>query len=144
MNAKLPNGQYLIPSDASSGAGDISIGVPNVTLLGTSTLVADQATARVDYDVTKTDRLSAKYYYQNDPVNKPYGFSQTGRLSCDAEQWCAGLRARQHDHDWDRRSTGSSGWASIAWDRTASSGRRCQRTRRWARTTELASGGSPG
>ena len=53
-------------------------GVPNVTLPGTSTLVADQATAGVDWDVTKTDRLSLKYYYQNDPVNKPYGFSDTG------------------------------------------------------------------
>jgi hypothetical protein len=31
----------------------------------------------VDYDVTKTDRLSAKYYYQTDPVSKPFGYSQT-------------------------------------------------------------------
>ncbi len=54
------------------------IGVPNVTLLGTSMLTADQATASVDYDVTRTDRLSFKYYYQNDPVAKPFGFSQTG------------------------------------------------------------------
>ena len=77
MNAKLPNGQYLIPSNQAPGQAP-QYGVPNVTLLGTSTLVADQANVAVDYDVTKTDRLSAKYYYQNDPVNKPYGFSQTG------------------------------------------------------------------
>jgi hypothetical protein len=76
MNAKLPNGQYLIPSTQAPGQA-IQYGVPNVTLFGTSTLVADQANAAVDYDVTKTDRLSAKYYYQNDPVNKPYGFSET-------------------------------------------------------------------
>ena len=77
MNAKLTNGQYLIPSNQAPGQA-IQYGVPNVTLLGTSTLVADQANIAVDYDVTKTDRLSGKYYYQNDPVNKPYGFSQTG------------------------------------------------------------------
>jgi hypothetical protein len=77
MNAKLTNGQYLIPSNQAPGQA-IQFGVPNVTLRGTSTLVADQADVAVDYDVTKTDRLSAKYYYQNDPVNKPYGFSETG------------------------------------------------------------------
>ena len=76
MNAKLPNGQYLIPSAQTSAT--YAFGVPNVTLPGTSTLVADQATAGVDWDVTKTDRLSVKYYFQNDPVNKPYGFSDTG------------------------------------------------------------------
>ena len=77
MNAKLTNGQYLIPSNQAPGQA-IQFGVPNVTLLGTSTLVADQANIAVDYDVTSTDRLSAKYYYQTDPVNKPYGFSETG------------------------------------------------------------------
>jgi hypothetical protein len=76
LNAKLPNGQYVIPSAQSSAA--YLYGVPNVTLLGTSRLTADQAVADIDYDVTKTDRLSAKYYYQNDPVSKPFGYSQTG------------------------------------------------------------------
>jgi hypothetical protein len=76
MNAKLPNGQYLIPSAQSSAA--YSYGVPNVNLIGTSTVVADQATASVDYNLSKADRISAKYYYQNDPVNRPYGFAQTG------------------------------------------------------------------
>lgn len=76
LTAKLPNGGYLIPSSQNSGR--YLFGVPNVTLLGTSTLVADQADASVDYDVSKTDRLSVKYYYQTDPVNKPYGFAQTG------------------------------------------------------------------
>jgi hypothetical protein len=76
MNAKLPNGQYLIPS-AQTSAG-YQYGVPNVTLIGTSVLTSDQATASLDYDLNKADRLSFKYYYQNDPVNKPYGFAQTG------------------------------------------------------------------
>jgi len=74
LNATLPNGQYLIPSP-QPGTGSYAYGVPNVTLLGTSTLIGDQATASLDYDVTKTDRLSFKYYYQNDPDTAPYGFS---------------------------------------------------------------------
>jgi len=76
LNATLPNGQFLIPTPASNAA--YAYGVPNVTLFGTSMLVADQATASVDYDVSSKDRLSFKYFYQNDPVNKPYGFSSTG------------------------------------------------------------------
>jgi hypothetical protein len=72
MNATLPNGQYLIPSPQSTAS--YAYGVPNVTLLGTSMLVGDQANAAVDYDVKKNDRLSFKYYYQNDPLTKPYGF----------------------------------------------------------------------
>jgi hypothetical protein len=71
MNAKLPNGQYMIPSAQTSAP--YAYGVPNVTLIGTSVLTTDQANASVDYDLSKKDRLSFKYYYQNDPVNKPYG-----------------------------------------------------------------------
>lgn len=76
MNAKLPDGSYLIPSAQVSTP--YQFGVANVTLLGTSILTADQATVSVDYDVTKTDRFSVKYYYQNAPVSKPYGYAQTG------------------------------------------------------------------
>ena len=76
MNAKLPDGSYMIPS-AQTSAGYL-YGVPNVTLIGTSVLATDQATASLDYDLNSKDRLSFKYYYQNDPVNKPYGLSQAG------------------------------------------------------------------
>ena len=78
MNAKLSNGQYLVPSSQAPAGSTYQFGVPNVNLLGTSMLTADQATASVDYDVTKTDRLSVKYYYQTAPVDKPYDYSQTG------------------------------------------------------------------
>jgi hypothetical protein len=76
FNAKLPNGQYMIPTPSNSNA--YQYGVPNVTLLGKSLLVGDQAAASVDFDVTKTDRLSFKYYYQNDPEIQPFGFSSLG------------------------------------------------------------------
>jgi hypothetical protein len=77
MNAKLPDGSYMIPSSQTPGAG-FSSNVPNVTLIGSSVMTSDQATAGLDYDVSKTDRLSFKYYYQTDPVTKPYAFAQTG------------------------------------------------------------------
>ena len=76
LTAKLPNGQYLIPSAQSNAA--YQYGVANVNLIGTSVLISNQATIALDYDVTKNDRLSAKYFYQDAPVTKPYGFSQTG------------------------------------------------------------------
>ncbi len=76
LNAKLPNGQYMIPSAQSTGS--YAYGVPNVVLLGTSVLKSNQGTISLDYDLTKKDRLSAKYFYQDAPVTKPYGYSQVG------------------------------------------------------------------
>lgn len=76
LNAKLPNGQYLIPSAQSNAP--YQYGVPNVILIGTSQLTSEQAAISVDYDMTTTDRISAKYFFQNAPVSRPYGYSQTG------------------------------------------------------------------
>jgi hypothetical protein len=78
LQSKLPNGQYLIPSTQLSVSTPYTYSVPNVTLKGVSVLKGDQATASLDYDVTKTDRLSFKYYYQNDPDTRPYSYSALG------------------------------------------------------------------
>jgi hypothetical protein len=75
LQTKLSNGQYLIPSAQTTQP--YAFGVPNVTLIGTSLLTGNQASASLAYDVTNKDRLEVKYYYQNDPVTKPFGFSQT-------------------------------------------------------------------
>jgi len=75
MNAKLPNGDYLIPSAQSQGG--FQYGVPNVTLIGTSLMTGQQATAAIDYNWSDTDHLSLKYYYQDDPVHKPFNASST-------------------------------------------------------------------
>lgn len=81
LNTKLANGQYMIPSAQENAP--YQYGVPNVTLLGTSLFTGEQATAAVDYNVSNADHLSTKYYYQTDPVAKPYyvssvpGFPQT-------------------------------------------------------------------
>ena len=76
LQTKLANGQYLIPSAQTSSP--YAYGVPNVTLVGTSVLTGNQAATSLDYDLTHTDRLSFKYYYQNDPTTKPFGVSETG------------------------------------------------------------------
>jgi hypothetical protein len=77
LNAKLPDGSFLIPSNQAPGQA-YQYGVPNVTLLGTSVLSGHHANAALDFDVTPKDHLSLKYYYQTDPVTKPYSYSQTG------------------------------------------------------------------
>ena len=76
LNAKLSNGQYMIPS--VQGTNPYQYGQPNVTLIGTSVLTSNQGTLSLDYDLSKKDRLSTKYFYQDAPVQKPYGYSQTG------------------------------------------------------------------
>jgi hypothetical protein len=76
LNATVPGGGYLIPSNQSAATAYVP-GAPNVTLFGTSQLIADQGVGALDYDVSRIDRLSFKYYYQTDPVNKPYTVSQT-------------------------------------------------------------------
>jgi hypothetical protein len=76
FNATLPDGSYMIPSAQNSNPW--AYGVPNVALQGTSLLTGEQGTASVDYDLKANDRLSVKYYYQTDPVSKPYGYANTG------------------------------------------------------------------
>jgi len=73
LTAKLPDGQYLIPSAQSSASYNPSL--PNAYLIGTSRLRTDQATVSLDYDLTKTDRVEAKYFFQNAPVTRPFGYS---------------------------------------------------------------------
>src|SRR5579863_9058721 len=76
LQAKLPNGQYLIPSSQASANASYQFGEPNVNLIGTSELTSNQGTLSLDYDVNKTDRLSTKYFYQDAPITRPFGFSQ--------------------------------------------------------------------
>lgn len=71
LNAKGPDGKYLIPSAQSTAVYP----KPDATLVGTSLFTADQGTGSLDYDLTKTDRLSTKYYYQSDPVSSPFNVS---------------------------------------------------------------------
>ena len=78
LNAKLLNGQYLIPSVQNPDPSLVAANQSNVTLTDTSKFSANQATAALDYDISTTDRLSAKYYYQHDPAVSPHVVSSTG------------------------------------------------------------------
>jgi hypothetical protein len=73
MNATAPGGGYLIPSAQNSAP--YQYGIPNVTLINNSLMTSNQGSASVDWQVNAKDRLSTKYYYQNDPVTLPYDFS---------------------------------------------------------------------
>ncbi|HYK37421.1 TonB-dependent receptor domain-containing protein [Alloacidobacterium sp.] len=80
LQAKAPNGSLLIPSPTTSDPNAAF----NVTFVGpTSIFLADRALLNIDYNLTKTDTLSGKYYYQHDPTTSPFsstpllGFPQT-------------------------------------------------------------------
>ena len=76
LQYKLPNGQYLIPSsNTSQNVFAQNSSAYNAANLGTSRFTGDQADVSLDYDPTRTDRLSLKYFYQHDPTIAPYAFS---------------------------------------------------------------------
>ena len=47
----------------------------NAFIPGTGRFTADQAVADIDYNATKKDTLSIKYFYQHDPTIAPYRYS---------------------------------------------------------------------
>jgi Carboxypeptidase regulatory-like domain/TonB dependent receptor len=73
FQAKLPNGQWLIPND--NGHVPDALSPSNAFETGTSYFTADQLVANVDWNATSKDVLSLKYYYQHDPNSTPYGTS---------------------------------------------------------------------
>ncbi len=82
LNAKLPNGQYLIPSTSplftnlgpTAGlAKAVSLGYDAIVQGPNTHASVDQGIASVDYVVNSMDRLSGKYYIQSDPTSNPFG-----------------------------------------------------------------------
>jgi hypothetical protein len=65
LQAKLPNGQYLIRTPATPDAQVVFIG-------SASKFQADQANGNLDYVVSKKDSLAFKYYFQHDPTESPF------------------------------------------------------------------------
>jgi hypothetical protein len=83
LQAKLPNGQYLIPSVAnSSAATQLANAQPDQILFGKPSFLADQAVGNMDYNAARNDVVSMKYFYQHDPAQNPFtdsnvaGFNQ--------------------------------------------------------------------
>ncbi len=70
LQAKLPDGSYLIRSPTTAGANTYH----NVNFVGPdSKFDADRVVTDLDYDVTRNDTIAGKYYYQRDPTESPFG-----------------------------------------------------------------------
>lgn len=75
MNAKLNNGQYLIPSaQITDSATALNLGYDAIVQGPNATATVDQGNADVDYVFSDKDRLAVKYYIQNDPTTDPFGY----------------------------------------------------------------------
>jgi hypothetical protein len=74
LTAKLPNGQYLIPSANPNSSPTVNF-PENVFITQPAYFISDQAVSDLDYLPTAKDTLSLKYYYQHDPTTAPFGFS---------------------------------------------------------------------
>jgi flavin-binding protein dodecin len=74
LNAKLPNGQYLIPSAQITNASQATnLGYDVVEQGPNAQSHVDQGIASIDYVINDKDRLSAKYYVQENPTTNPFG-----------------------------------------------------------------------
>ncbi|MGH9741642.1 MAG: TonB-dependent receptor domain-containing protein, partial [Candidatus Acidiferrum sp.] len=77
LNAKGPNGKFIVPSATITDSGLINSLGGNAQESGPpSTFNADQVNGNVDYLFSTNDRLAAKYYFQNDPSTSPFAVSQ--------------------------------------------------------------------
>jgi flavin-binding protein dodecin len=89
LQAKLPNGQYLIPSaQITSATTARQLGYDAVVQGPNSIAPVNQGIANVDYQVSERDRLSGKYYVQDNPTTNPFG--AVGDLLGFAQQLSAG------------------------------------------------------
>jgi hypothetical protein len=77
FNAKV-NGQYLLPAPFTSSPATLSALGYDAVLSGPSTSQQNQGVADFDYIVNTRERLSAKLYYQDNPVTSPFGGATFG------------------------------------------------------------------
>ena len=74
LNAKLPNGQYFIPSaQITNPATAVALGYDAVVQGPNAHASVNQGIANVDYVVNEKDRLGVKYYVQDNPTTSPFG-----------------------------------------------------------------------
>jgi Carboxypeptidase regulatory-like domain len=73
FQAKLPNGQWLVPND--NGHVPDALSPANAFEKGTSYFIADQLVGNLDWNVSSKDLVSVKYYHQHDPNSTPYATS---------------------------------------------------------------------
>lgn len=68
LQAKLPNGSYVIPS-APSNCAPIN-GVCSVPVVGISKFREDQINSNLDFQISEKNRLSAKFFGANNPTTQ--------------------------------------------------------------------------
>ncbi|MGA2588960.1 MAG: TonB-dependent receptor [Bryobacteraceae bacterium] len=74
LQAKLPNGQYLFPSSQiTDKTTATALGYDAVVQGPNAESSVNQGIANVDYNLSDRDRLTGKYYYQNNPTTNPFG-----------------------------------------------------------------------
>ena len=80
LNAKLPNGQFAIPSSGLAGATGAAARVPTqVPQSGESTFRENQFNGNLDFNFTDTHSLSSKLFYAKNPsLQAIYNFAGTG------------------------------------------------------------------
>jgi hypothetical protein len=80
FQAKTKSGLFLIPSDGAGVKSDVESSVQHFNSAVTgppSTFDANQYNGNVDYNFSSSDRLAAKYYFQDDPTSSPFAVSFT-------------------------------------------------------------------
>jgi hypothetical protein len=89
LQATLPNGQYLIPSaQITNKATADALGYDAVVQGPNAKAPVNQGIANLDYEVSERDRLSGKFYVQDNPTTNPFG--AVGSLLGFAQQLSAG------------------------------------------------------
>jgi hypothetical protein len=89
LQAKLPNGQFLIPTpQITNPTTATTLGYDAVVQGANATAPVDQGIADLDYQVSDRDRLSGRYYIQRNPTTSPFG--AVGSLLGFAQQLQAG------------------------------------------------------
>jgi hypothetical protein len=88
LNAKLPNGHYLMPSAQYTSAQGVTLGYDAVVQGPNTQARVNQGIAGIDSVLSSKDRLSARYYVQSNPTNNPFG--AVGSLLGFAQQLSAG------------------------------------------------------
>lgn len=80
LNARLPNGQFAIPSSGVAGATGAAARIPtSVVQSGVSRFRENQFTGNFDFNFTNTHSLSSKMFYAENPAFQAiYNFAGTG------------------------------------------------------------------
>ncbi len=88
LNAKLPNGQFLIPSAQYAKQQADPLGFDAVVQGPNTKATVSQGIVGIDYVISSKDRLAGRYYLQSNPTNNPFG--AVGSLLGFSQQLSAG------------------------------------------------------